>query len=93
MKKITMCCLAGITVLALAACGSALPNDRVITFEKESERVVTLFSPMEKTLPDVDNVARSASEKTVIMAEEKLEWQWIISHTQQKIIRIKLMMI
>lgn len=72
MKKKTMCCLAGITVLALAACGSALPNDSVITFEKESERVVTLFSPMEKTLPNVDNVARSASEKTVIMAEEKL---------------------
>lgn len=33
---------------------------------------MTLFSPMEKSKPDVDNVARSASEKTVIMAEEKL---------------------
>ena len=43
-----------------------------MTFEKESERVVTLFSPMEKSMPDVDNVARSASERTVIMAEEKL---------------------
>lgn len=43
-----------------------------MTFEKESERVVTLFSPMEKSMPDVDNVARRASERTVIMAEEKL---------------------
>ena len=73
MRKIIVHSLAGLTALLLAACGdSALPNDDVITFEKESERVVTLFSPMEKTIPDVDNVARSASEKTVIMAEEKL---------------------
>lgn len=73
MRKIIVHSLAGLTALLLAACGdSALPNDDVITFEKESERVVTLFSPMEKTMPDVDNVARSASEKTVIMAEEKL---------------------
>ena len=43
-----------------------------MTFEKENERVVILYSPMEKTKPDVDNVARSASEKTVTMAEEKL---------------------
>lgn len=43
-----------------------------MTFDKKDERVVTLFSPMEKSMPDVDNVARSASEKTVIMAEEKL---------------------
>lgn len=73
MRKITIYGLAGLTVLLLAACGdSALHNDDVITFEKKSERVVTLFSPMEKTMPDVDNVARSASEKTVIMAEKKL---------------------
>lgn len=73
MRKIIVHSLAGLAALLLAACGdSALPNDDVITFEKESERVVTLFSPMEKTMPDVDNVARSASEKTVIMAEEKL---------------------
>ncbi len=40
--------------------------------EEENERVVTLFSPMEKTKPDADNAARNASEKTVRMAEEKL---------------------
>lgn len=43
-----------------------------MTFEKQKDHVVTLFSPMEKTMPDVDNVARSASEKTVILAEERL---------------------
>lgn len=70
-KNAAVFCLAGLAALMLTACGS-LPEDNVMTFEKESERVVTLFSPMEKTKPDVDNVARSASEKTVVMAEEEL---------------------
>lgn len=68
-----MLCLVGMTALMLTACGEQKKaDDSVMTFEKESERVVTLFSPMEKSMPDVDNVARSASERTVIMAEEKL---------------------
>lgn len=70
-KNAAVFCLAGLAALMLTACGS-LPEDNVMTFEKESERVVTLFSPMEKTKPDVENVARSASEKTVVMAEEEL---------------------
>lgn len=68
-----MFCLVGMTALMLTACGEQKKaDDSVMTFEKESERVVTLFSPMEKSMPDVDNVARRASERTVIMAEEKL---------------------
>lgn len=65
-------CLAGMTVLALTACGGNKSDGRLTTFEEEEERTVTLFSPMEKTMPDADNVARSASEKTVTMAEERL---------------------
>lgn len=65
--------LAGMTVLMLTACGKEKnAGDGVMTFDKKDERIVTLFSPMEKSMPDIDNVARSASEKTVIMAEEKL---------------------
>lgn len=72
-KNLTMLCLVGMTALMLTACGEQKKaDDSVMTFEKESERVVTLFSPMEKSMPDVDNVARRASERTVIMAEEKL---------------------
>lgn len=64
---------AGMTMLMLTACGKEKnAGDGVMTFDKKDERVVTLFSPMEKSMPDIDNVARSASEKTVIMAEEKL---------------------
>jgi len=65
--------LAGMTMLMLTACGKEKnAGDSIMTFDKKDERVVTFFSPMEKSIPDVDNVARSASEKTVIMAEEKL---------------------
>lgn len=65
--------LAGMTMLMLTACGKEKnTGDGVMTFDKKDERVVILFSPMEKSMPDIDNVARSASEKTVIMAEEKL---------------------
>ncbi len=72
-KNLTMLYLVGMTALMLTACGEQKKaDDSVMTFEKESERVVTLFSPMEKSMPDVDNVARRASERTVIMAEEKL---------------------
>lgn len=72
IKKLAALCLAGTTVLALAACGGSKSDSRLTTFEKNEDRTVTLFSPMEKTLPDAENVARSASEKTVTMAEERL---------------------
>ena len=68
----TALCLAGMTALTLSACGGDSPDSRLKTFEKEEERTVTLFSPMEKTKPGADNVARSASEKTVAMAEKQL---------------------
>ncbi|MCI8417054.1 MAG: extracellular solute-binding protein [Lachnospiraceae bacterium] len=65
--------IAGLAVLLLVACGAKEGKDKnLIVVEKEEERVVNLFSPMEKTNPNAENVARTASEKTVIMAEEKL---------------------
>lgn len=71
-KKITAISLAASMVLALAACGMGEPNDDVIITEKEDKKVVNLFSPMEKTEPNAENTARSAFDKTIIMAEEKL---------------------
>ena len=32
-----------------------------------------MYSPMEKTNPDAENIARSAAEKTIMMAEEQLD--------------------
>ena len=65
-------CLAGIAVLALAGCGEKDNLKNLIKSENEEERVVNMFSPMEKTAPDAENTARSASDLTVAMAEEAL---------------------
>lgn len=71
-RKQAALCLIITIVLALTACGGNKSDSRLTTFEEEENRTVTLFSPMEKTLPDADNVARSASEKTIAMAEKRL---------------------
>ncbi len=57
----------------MAGCESRprLDKDLIIS-EETNEKVVNMFSPMEKTDPDASNVARTASDLTVLMAEEKL---------------------
>ena len=71
-QRLAAACLAGGMSLALAACGLGDPNDNVIITEEQDEKKVNLFSPMEKIDPDAENVARSAFDQTVIIAEEKL---------------------
>ena len=62
--------------LTLTSCNNiGKQGNNLISSEEDSGRVVNLFSPMEKTDPDAENIARSASEKTVLMAEERL---WMI---------------
>lgn len=56
----------------LSSCGLKEKEFNLITSGEENEKVVNLFNPMEKTDPGVENTARSASDKTVIMAEEDL---------------------
>lgn len=58
-------------VLSLTACGQK-PSGNLIPMDKKEERIVALFSPMEKIDPDAENVARSATDRTVLMAEEAL---------------------
>lgn len=66
-------CLAGAMILALAACGGNGGADlNLVASREENHKVVNLFSPMEKTDPDAENTARSAADKTIVMAEEKL---------------------
>ena len=49
MRKIAILCLAGAAAVSLAACGGRnASKDNVMTFEKQKDHVVTLFSPMEK---------------------------------------------
>lgn len=71
IRKAVAALLTGTAVLIITACGN---NDGFNLAESDEAdvRVVTLFSPMEKTNPDAENVARSACDKTIVMAEEKL---------------------
>lgn len=72
-KKLGLLCLAGAVAFSVAACGGkGGSDDNVIIVEDEKEREVYLFSPMEKTEVDVENVARSAADKTIMLAEERL---------------------
>lgn len=64
--------LAVITAMTLGACGMGISGDDVIISEKEDEKIVNLFSPMEKTEPDAENTARNAFDQTIAIAEERL---------------------
>ena len=65
-------CLAGGLLLLLASCSGGGDPQNLLTQEAENDRIVNLFSPMEKIDPNAQNVARSASDLTIIMAEEQL---------------------
>ncbi len=73
VKKFGVFCLAGLAAVSIAACkGNGDNSKNIIISEDKTKRVINLFRPMEKTRPDADNVARTAADKTIILAEEKL---------------------
>lgn len=72
VRKMTAVCLVGAVMLFTVSCGGNKDDRSLIIEEDDDSRIVNLFSPMEKTEANVDNVARSATDKTVIMAEEEL---------------------
>lgn len=69
IKKAGMLCIVGMAALAMTACRT---DNNLIVVENEEKRVVELFSPMEKSEAYVENTARSAADKTVMLAEERL---------------------
>ena len=72
-KRLTAVCLAAAMMLTLFSCGSGKNGSKnLIEQDEEPERVVNLFSPMEKTSPNLENAARSAFDKTIALAEERL---------------------
>lgn len=71
--RLAATCLVGMFIAMATACGSDDgANVNLVTTQESSDRIVNLFSPMEKTEADVENTARSAADKTVMLAEEKL---------------------
>lgn len=71
-KRYVAILAAGIVILASASCGNGEKTKNLLPGDKQKERFVNLFSPMEKIDPDAENIARSASDLTVMMAEEQL---------------------
>ncbi len=73
MQKVLTLYLTAMLSLSMTACGQKENTGKNLLPSKEADgKVVILFSPMEKTEPDAENVARSASDVTVAMAEERL---------------------
>lgn len=73
LKKVLAACMAGMMALALAACGSkANTGENLISNEEEDRKIINLFGPMEKSKPNLSNIARTAFDITVEMAEEEL---------------------
>lgn len=72
LKRIMAICTAGIVLFIATACGSEESILNLAKPKKDNKQTVRMFSPMEKTDPNAENVARSAADKTIRMAEEKL---------------------
>ena len=73
-NRLSAACLIGMMTLALAACGSKTSMDEnLVSNEDDDKKIVNLFGPMEKSRPNVNNIARTAFDLTVEMAEEELD--------------------
>ena len=72
MRHLLAACLTVMTALSLTACGGQENPGNLISEDTEEPKVVDLFSPMEKIAPDAVNVARTAADLTIAMAEERL---------------------
>ena len=83
--------MAALLVL-LASCGVPEKPKNLVPREETEKREVNFFSPMEKTDPNAENVARTASDLTIAMAEERLGFRWPIGPIQRRTIRIRPMM-
>ena len=70
--KAAAVCLTCSVMFVAAACGNKESSRNLLSEEEDTKGVVNMFSPMEKTEANTVNTARSATDKTVIMAEEKL---------------------
>ncbi len=72
-KKIITILIATLFLFAITAC-SKEQSKNLITAEQQEKKIINLFGPMEKTNPDFDNVARSAFDVTIAMAEKELDF-------------------
>lgn len=72
-QKLWGVCLVLSMTLSLAACGSESDSDvNLVSKEDDNEKYINLFGPMEKSNPNAKNVARTAFDLTIEMAEKEL---------------------
>ncbi len=73
VKESAVAIIAVIMAFAVVSCAQKdLPGTNLIDNEEEERTTILLFAPMERSKPDAKNAARTAFDKTVIMAEEQL---------------------
>lgn len=73
MRRAAALLLTGTILLGITACGQKGPKDmNLVSDQEEEKKTVYLFGPMEKSKPDMKNLARSAADLTIIKAEEEL---------------------
>ncbi len=72
-KELWAACMVGIMAFTLAACGSKMnTGENLVSNNDQDKKIINLFGPMEKSKPNVSNIARTAFDITVEMAEEEL---------------------
>lgn len=72
-KRAPSALIAAAMAVAMAACGTKdVSMENLAKNEQEDVKSVVLFVPMERSKPDAKNIARTAFDKTVVMAEEQL---------------------
>lgn len=72
--KVSAVLLAGAAVFATASCAKEETLDTNLIQEDQGvQKVVNLFTPVEKSNPNAGNVARTAQEISIMEAEEKLD--------------------
>lgn len=74
LKLLAMVFLAGSMMLALSACQKTGSNEVMVVNQEDEQGIVNLFTPMEKSKPNMENAARSAFDQTIQMAEEELDF-------------------
>ena len=74
LNKLSAVCIIGIIILTFTACSSKTNiNENLVSNDGDDKKIINLFGPMEKSKPNVNNIARTAFDLTVEMAEEDLD--------------------
>ena len=71
-RKGAVAVVALVGALVLGACSAPAPAENLAVQDADEGRTVNFFSPMEKISPDTENTARTASDLTIALAEERL---------------------